>query len=40
MLTAIEIQHLIQRLAKLENGISDIYILSGYPFQVMVYGRV
>ncbi len=40
MLTEIEIKELIYRLAHLENGISDIFILSGYPFQVVVYGKV
>lgn len=40
MLTEREIKDLIQRLAFLEDGISDVFILSGYPFQVMVYGRM
>jgi len=40
MLTEIEIKELIYRLAYLEPGISDIFILSGYPFQIMVYGKV
>jgi len=40
MLTEREIKDLIQRLAFLEEGISDVFILSGYPFQVMVYGRM
>ena len=38
MLTEIEIKELIYRLAYLEPGISDIFILSGYPFQIIVYG--
>ncbi|MDF2953443.1 MAG: Type IV pilus assembly protein PilT [Thermodesulfobacterium sp.] len=40
MLTETEIKDLIYKLAYLEEGISDIFILSGYPFQIMVYGRV
>ncbi len=40
MLGEIEIKELIYRLAHLENGISDIFILSGYPFQIVVYGKV
>ncbi len=40
MLTAIEIHNLIQRLAKAEEGISDLFILSGYPFQAIVHGKV
>lgn len=40
MLTEIEIKKLIERLANLEEGISDIFILCGYPFQVMVHGKV
>lgn len=40
MLTEVEIKNLIQKLAFLEPGISDILILAGYPFQIMVYGRI
>ncbi|PMP67069.1 MAG: twitching motility protein [Thermodesulfobacterium geofontis] len=40
MLTELEIKELIYRLAYLEPGISDIFILSGYPLQIVVYGRV
>jgi twitching motility protein PilT len=40
MLTEIEIKELIYRLAYLEPGISDIFILSGYPLQIIVYGKV
>lgn len=40
MLTELEIKELIERLAYLEPGISDIFILSGYPLQIMVYGRL
>ncbi|WP_051920640.1 type IV pilus twitching motility protein PilT [Thermodesulfobacterium hydrogeniphilum] len=40
MLTELEIKELLHRLAFLEPGISDIFILSGYPFQVMVYGKM
>uniref|UniRef100_A0A832GLE4 PilT/PilU family type 4a pilus ATPase n=1 Tax=Caldimicrobium thiodismutans TaxID=1653476 RepID=A0A832GLE4_9BACT len=40
MLTEPELKDLISKLAFLEPGISDIFILSGYPFQVMVYGRM
>lgn len=40
MLTEIEIKDLFYKLAYLEEGISDIFILSGYPFQIMVHGRV
>jgi twitching motility protein PilT len=40
MLTEIEIKELIYRLANLEPGISDIFILSGYPLQIIVYGKV
>ncbi len=40
MLTELEIKELLYKLAFLEDGISDIFILSGYPFQIMVYGMV
>jgi twitching motility protein PilT len=40
MLTELEIKELIYRLANLEPGISDIFILSGYPLQIVVYGKV
>ncbi|RKX61260.1 MAG: twitching motility protein [Thermodesulfobacteriota bacterium] len=40
MITEIEIKELIAKLAFLEDGISDILILTGYPFQVIVYGKV
>jgi len=40
MLTEVEIKELLYRLAHLEEGLSDIFILSGYPFQVVVYGKV
>uniref|UniRef100_A0A7V5XHE0 PilT/PilU family type 4a pilus ATPase n=1 Tax=Thermodesulfobacterium geofontis TaxID=1295609 RepID=A0A7V5XHE0_9BACT len=40
MLTELEIKELIYRLAYLEPGISDIFILSGYPLQIIVYGKV
>ncbi|MDW8135418.1 MAG: PilT/PilU family type 4a pilus ATPase [Thermodesulfobacterium sp.] len=40
MLTEIEIKNLIQKLAFLEPGISDIFILSDYPLQILVYGKV
>jgi twitching motility protein PilT len=40
MLTELEIKELIYRLANLEPGISDIFILSGYPLQIVVYGEV
>lgn len=40
MLTEVELKDLIGKLAFLEAGISDIFILSGYPFQLMVYGRM
>lgn len=40
MLTETEIKKIVKSLAFLEPGISDIFILSGYPFQVMVYGRM
>lgn len=40
MLTELEIKELIYRLAYLEPGISDIFILSGYPLQIVVYGKV
>ncbi|MGC8965238.1 MAG: type IV pilus twitching motility protein PilT [Caldimicrobium sp.] len=40
MLTDFEIKDIISKLAFHEPGISDIFILSGYPFQIMVYGRI
>ncbi len=40
MLTALELEELIKALAYYEPGISDLFILSGYPFQVLVYGKV
>jgi len=40
MLTEREIKELVAKLAFHEPGISDIFILSGYPFQAIVYGRV
>jgi twitching motility protein PilT len=40
MLRETEIKDLIYRLAYLEEGISDIFILAGYPLQIVVYGRV
>ncbi len=40
MLTLAEIKDLISKLAFYEPGINDIFILSGYPFQVQVYGRM
>jgi twitching motility protein PilT len=40
MLTEFEIKELIYRLANLEPGISDIFIFSGYPLQIVVYGKV
>ncbi|MCX7613004.1 MAG: PilT/PilU family type 4a pilus ATPase [Caldimicrobium sp.] len=40
MLTELELRDLISKLANYEPGISDIFILSGYPFQLLVYGKV
>lgn len=40
MLTEKEIKEIIAKLAFCEPGISDIFILSGYPFQILVYGKV
>ena len=40
MLQEHHVKELIQTLAFLKEGISDIFILSGYPFQIMVYGKV
>ncbi len=40
MLTEFEIKDIIAKLAFHEQGISDIFILSGYPFQIMVYGKM
>ncbi len=40
MLTEVELKDLIGKLAFLESGISDIFILSGYPFQLMVHGKM
>ena len=40
MLQEYHVKELIQTLASLKEGISDIFILSGYPFQIMVYGKV
>lgn len=40
MFTELELKDLIGKLAFLEPGISDLFILSGYPFQIMVYGRM
>ncbi|MBZ4681909.1 PilT/PilU family type 4a pilus ATPase [Thermodesulfobacterium sp.] len=40
MLTDFDIKELLYKLANIEPGISDIFILSGYPFQVMVYGKM
>lgn len=40
MLTELELRDLISKLANYEPGISDIFILSGYPFQLVVYGKV
>ncbi|NPA39691.1 MAG: PilT/PilU family type 4a pilus ATPase [Thermodesulfobacteria bacterium] len=40
MLSEVEIKELLYKLAFIEPGISDIFILSGYPFQVMVYGKM
>jgi len=40
MLSEIEIKDLLYKLAFIEPGISDIFILAGYPFQVMVYGKM
>jgi twitching motility protein PilT len=40
MLTEIEIKDLLYKLAFFEPGISDIFILSGYPFQVLAYGKM
>ncbi|MFN3921350.1 MAG: type IV pilus twitching motility protein PilT [Caldimicrobium sp.] len=40
MLTEKDIKEIISKLAFCEPGISDIFILSGYPFQVLVYGKV
>lgn len=40
MITETEVKDIIQKLAFLTDGISDILILAGYPFQVMVYGEV
>jgi len=40
MLTEKEIKDLVAKLAFHEPGISDVFILSDYPFQAIVYGRV
>lgn len=40
MLTELEINTIIKKLAFLEEGISDIFIFSGYPFQIIVHGKV
>ena len=40
MLGYSHIKDLVAKLAFLKEGISDIFILSGYPFQIMVYGKV
>lgn len=40
MLTEGEIKDLVAKLAFHEPGISDVFILSGYPFQITVYGRM
>ncbi len=40
MLTEAEIKDIVAKLAFHEPGISDVFILSGYPFQIMVYGRM
>lgn len=40
MLTDSEIREIISKLAFFEPGISDIFILSGYPFQILAYGKV
>jgi twitching motility protein PilT len=40
VITEAEVKEIIQKLAFFTNGISDIFILAGYPFQVMVYGEV
>ncbi|MDM7202645.1 MAG: PilT/PilU family type 4a pilus ATPase [Thermodesulfobacteriaceae bacterium] len=40
MLTDSEIKEIISQLAFFEPGISDIFILSGYPFQILAYGKV
>lgn len=40
MFTSEDLKDLIGKLAFLEPGISDIFILSGYPFQLIVYGKV
>jgi len=40
MLLEAEIKNLFYKLAFAEPGISDIFVLAGYPFQVMVYGKM
>ncbi|QER42183.1 PilT/PilU family type 4a pilus ATPase [Thermodesulfobacterium sp. TA1] len=40
MLTDFDIKDLFFRLVNVEPGVSDVFILSGYPFQVMVYGTM
>ncbi len=40
MLTYSHVKELISKLAFIKEGISDIFILAGYPFQIIVYGKV
>lgn len=40
MLTELEINTIIKKLASLEEGISDVFILSGYPLQIIVHGKI
>ncbi len=40
MLSIYEIRELLKELAHYKPGISDIFILTGYPFQIMVYGEL